>query len=138
MANSTYKDVALRLGGASTSVLTAITAYVNQHSLKRTCALMDSSAYSDTNRRYIPGLSGTTISINGWVNTTTDGILGPLVAAQTSVSKRFELKTYTNRFYNGNVFITDVQYSGKLNDMQTFSANFTFDGAVNRTSVTLS
>jgi hypothetical protein len=137
MANTTYKDVAIRIAGNGTSVLTTITAYVNKHDLKRTCALIDSSAYSDANRRYIPGLSGTTVSVNGWVNTTTDGILGPLVASQTSVSKRFELRAYASRFYNGNVFLSDVTYSGSLNNMQTFSANMTFDGAVNRTSVTL-
>lgn len=137
MANTTFKDIAIRIAGNGTSVLSAITAYVNKNDLKRTCALIESSAYSDLNRRYIPGLSGTTISLNGWVNTTTDGIFGPLVAAQTSVSKRFELKPYASRFYNGNVFLTDVQYSGSLNSMQTFSANLTFDGSVNRTSVTL-
>lgn len=137
MANTTYKDVAIRLAGNNTSTLVALTAYINQHNLKRTAALIDDSAYSDTNRRYIPGLAGTTVGINGWVNTTTDGIFGPLVNAVTSVSKRFELRTYANRFYNGSVFLSDVQYSGSLNNMQVFSANLTFDGAVNRTSVTL-
>src|SRR5689334_5569831 len=98
MANSTYKDVAIRLAGNATTTLVALTAYVNQHSLKRTAALIDDSAYSDANRRFIPGLAGTTVSINGWVNTTTDGIFGPLINTATSVSKRFELKIYANRF----------------------------------------
>lgn len=137
MANTTFKDAAIRIAGNNTSVLTAITPYVNKHDLKRTCALIESSAYSDLNRRYIPGLSGTTVAVNGWINTTTEGIFGPLVAAQTSVSKRFELKSYTGRYHNGNVFLSDVQISGSLNSMQTFSANMTFDGSVNRTSVAL-
>lgn len=137
MANKSYKDMGFRLAGNATSVLTDITAYINQEQLKRTIALIEDSAFSDPNRRYIPGLGGTTISVNGFVNTTTDGIFGPLIAAATSVSKRCEYKAHTGRYYNGNIFLSDVQYSGSLNNMEVFSANLTFDGSVNRTSVAL-
>ena len=137
MANTTFKDNAFRISGASTSVLTAITSYINQQDLKATLSLIESTAMGDTKRRYIPGLSGNSVTVNGMVNTTTDGIFGPLVSAATSVSKRFEYKAYASRFYNGNIFVSDVTYSGRLNQLQTFSATFSVDGNLNRTSVAL-
>ena len=137
MSNKTYKDMTFRIGGASTSILTDITAYINQQDLKATLSLIESTAMADSKRRYIPGLTGDTLSINGMVNTTTDGIFGPLVSASTSVSKRCEFKAYAGRFYTGNVFPSDVTYSGKTNSLETFSANFNVDGALNRTSVAL-
>lgn len=137
MANKTFKDMGFRLAGNGTSVLSDITAYINQQDLKATLSLIEQTAMGDTKRRYIPGLTGNTMTINGMVNSTTDGIFGPLISASTSVSKRSEFKSYANRFYNGNVFLSDVTYSGRTNQLQTFSANLTFDGALNRTSVAL-
>lgn len=137
MANTTYKDVALRIKN-STGTWITMTPYVNQHSLKRAIKLIEDTAYSDANSRFIPGVAGTTTSLNGWVNTTTEGIVGYSVANNTSASRSFELKVFASRYYNGSVFVSDTQVSGSLGNMQTFSLNLQFDGAVNRTSVALS
>ena len=136
MANTTMRDMGFKIDGAS-ATLVDIKAYCNQADLQRTLDLIEDTAMSDTNRSYLHGLAGTTISINGMVNTTTDGIFGPLVNAATSVTKTVEYKAYANRFYNGEVLLTNVQYSGSTNSLQTFSVSATFDGAVNRTSVAL-
>ncbi len=136
MANTTMRDMGFKIDGAS-ATLVDIKAYCKQADLQRTLDLIEDSAMSDTNRSYLHGLAGTTISINGMVNTTTDGIFGPLVNAATSVTKTVEYKAYANRFYNGEVLLTNIQYSGSTNSLQTFSASATFDGAVNRTSVAL-
>ena len=137
MANKTYKDMTFRISGSSTSTLSDITAYINQQDLKATLSLIEQTAMGDSKRRYIPGLTGDAVTVNGMVNTTTDGIFGPLISASTSVSKRFEFKAYTARFYNGQIFCSDVTYSGKTNALETFSASFSVDGACNRTSVAL-
>ena len=136
MANTTMRDMGFKIDGAS-ATLVDIKAYCNQADLQRTLDLIEDSAMSDVNRSYLHGLAGTTISINGMVNTTTDGIFGPLVNAATSITKTVEYKAYANRFYNGEVLLTNIQYSGSTNSLQTFSASATFDGAVNRTSVAL-
>lgn len=136
MANTTSRDQDFKIDNAS-ATLTSIKAYLNQIDLDRTLELIEDTAMSDTNRSYIHGLAGTKVSINGMVNTTTDGIFGPLVNAATSVTKTVEWKSYTGRYYNGEVLLTSVKYSGKTNSLQTFSADMTFDGAVNRTSVGL-
>jgi hypothetical protein len=125
-----------------TLVLTDITAYVNQASLQRSINLLDDSALSDGNRSVLTGLAGTTLSINGFVNTTVDNTFGPMIQAATSVTRTFEYRVFytnstTGRFYNGEVLLSNVQYSGSVDSLQTFSADMTVDGAVNRTTVAL-
>lgn len=136
MANTTYRDMAFKLDNAA-GTLTAYTTYLNQVDLQRTLDLIEDTAMGDTNRQYLHGLAGTTFSISGMVNTTTDAVFGPLVAAATSVTKTFEYKAYASRFYNGEVLLTGVQYSGSPNSLQTFSVSATIDSAVTRTSVAL-
>lgn len=136
MANTTYRDMDFKIDNASAS-LTSIKAYLNQVDLQRTLDLIEDSAMSDTNRSYLHGLAGTTLTINGMVNSTTDAIFGPFINAATSVTKTAEWKAYTARYYNGEVLLSNVQYSGSTNSLQTFSVSMTFDGAVNRTSVGL-
>ena len=136
MANTTYKNMTFKIDNASASI-TAITSYVNQASLQRAINLLDDSSLSDANRSVLTGLAGTTLSINGFVNTTTDGIFGPLIATATSITKTVEYGAYTGRYYNGEVLLSNVQYSGSVDNLQTFSADMTFDGAVTRTSVAL-
>jgi len=136
MANTTFRDQDFKIDNASAS-LTSIKAYLNQVDLDRTLELIEDTAMSDTNRQYLHGLGGTTFQISGMVNSTTDGIFGPLVAAATSVTKTVEWKAYASRFYNGEVLLTNVKYSGSTNNLQTFSASMTVDSAINRTSVAL-
>jgi hypothetical protein len=136
MANKVWKDATFSIDNASAS-LTALTAYVNQASLQRAINLLDDSALSDTNRSVLTGLAGTTMTINGFVNSTTDGIFGPLIATATSVTKTVQYGLYTGRYYNGEVLLSNIQYSGAVDSLQTFSADMTFDGAVNRTSAAL-
>src|SRR5512138_2578874 len=100
MANTTYKNVTFKIDNAATT-LTDITAYVNQASLQRAINLLEDTALSDANRSVLTGLAGTTVSINGFVNTTTDGIFGPLIAAATSVTKTTQYGAYAGRFYYG-------------------------------------
>lgn len=142
MANLTYKSMRFRLDN-STGIQN-LTAYVNQAQLQRAINLLEDTALSDANKSVLTGLAGTTLSINGFVNTTTDAMFGPLIAAATSVTKTFEYRILSTnstgtvgRFYNGEVLVSNVQYSGSVNNLQTFSADMTVDGAVNRTSASL-
>lgn len=136
MANTTYRDQDFKIDNAAAS-LVSIKAYLNQVDMQHTLDLIEDTAMSDTNRQYLHGLKGATFTISGMVNSTTDGIFGPLMAAATSVTKTFEYKAYTGRFYSGEVLLTNVQYSGSTNSLQTFSVSATIDGAVTRTSVGL-
>jgi hypothetical protein len=147
MANLTYKAMRFRLDKVNSTgveTITNITAYVNQASLQRSINLLEDTALSDANKSVLTGLAGTTLSLNGFVNTTTEGVFGPQIATATSVTKTFEYRTHaTNstgtvgRFYNGEVLLSNIQISGSVDSLQTFSLDMTVDGAVNRTTASL-
>ena len=136
MANTTYRDQDFKIDNAAAS-LTSIKSYLSAVDFERALELIEDTAMSDTNRSYLHGLTGKTVALSGMVNSTTDGIFGPIIAAATSVTKTAEWKAYTARYYNGEVLLSAVKYSGSNGSLQTFSVNVTFDGAVNRTSVGL-
>ena len=99
---------------------------------------------ADDERQYLFGVAGATIPLAGMVNSTTDAIFGPLIGNRTTITSTIEYRAYpTNstgnvgRFYNGEVLISSVEYSGSTNSLQTFSAEATFDGALNRTTAQL-
>ena len=133
MANQTYKNLTFKIDNASGS-LTAITSSLNQASLQGTQDALDDSALSDTVRSHQAGLAGSSLSLNGFVNSTTDPIFGPLVGQRTSITKTFEYYNGVS-YYTGEAFPSDVSYSGATNDLITFSATLTLDGAVTKTSV---
>lgn len=144
MANRLAKDIRVRLDtlSNSTGALTNITAYLNQVALQRALAILEDTGLNETNKSILFGLAGTTITLNGHINTTTEAIFGPLVNAATSVLKTLEYRAYpTNttgnigRFYFGEVLVSNVQISGAVGGLQVFSADLTFDGAVTRTTV---
>ena len=135
MANLTYKAMKFGIDNAG-GTFTDLTSYVNQESLQRAINLLDDTSLADANRSVLTGLAGTTISVSGFVNTTTDGIFGPLIATATSVTKTTQYGQSSARFYFGEALVSNVQYSGSTDNLQTFSVDLTFDGAVTRTSVT--
>lgn len=137
MANTTYRDMRFKLDGPS-ATLVDYTAYLQQVDLDRQLDLIEDTGMSDTNRSYLFGLAGTTFTISGMVNSTTEALLGPIMVAATSVTKTFEYRATTApKYYNGEVLLTNIKFSGATNSLQTFSASATIDGAINRTAVAL-
>lgn len=142
MANRIYKDQWFKIDNSTG--LTDITSYISSVSLRSTQDTIEDSAMGDTEKQYLFGLAGASIPISGMVNTTTDAIFGPLIGNRTTATKTVEYRIYTTNstgnvgmFYNGEVLVTSVEYSGSTNSLQTFSAEATFDGAINRTSAGL-
>lgn len=143
MANKIYKDIRVKIDGAA-ATLVDITSYLSSASLRAVQDTIEDTSMADEERSYLFGLAGATIPLAGMVNTTTDAIFGPLVGNRTTVTKTIEYRAYpTNstgsvgRFYNGEVLVTSVEYSGSVNSLETFSGEAIFDGAVNRTSAQL-
>ena len=134
--HKTGRDMGFRIDG-STGVLQDLSGDVNQQSIQRAVNLLEDTGMGEEERTFLPGLAGTTLSINGMSNTTTEAIFGPLVADNTSRTKTVEFKPHASRFYNGEVRVGNYQVSGSPDSLETFSADLTFDGAVNRTTVAL-
>lgn len=134
MPAKTSKDMGLRID--NTSTLVDITAYTNSQSLQSAIKDLDTSPLGAANRTRVLGMANVTVPINFFVNTTTDAIFGKCING-TSVSKTVEFKSYTGRYYNGEVWPTAVQFSGSSDNLQVGSATLVFTGLVNRTSVAL-
>lgn len=120
----------------STGALTAITSSVNNQSIQGVLSLLEDNSLADTDATFIPAMHHKTATFNGWVNSTTDGIFGPLVSDRTSITKTLEIYDGIS-YYNGEVYPTNVQISGSKDTLQTWSADLQISGAANRTSVAL-
>jgi len=143
MANKTDLDVRVKLDNAAGS-LTDITAYLTSAAIRGALDVLEDTALNDEERTYLPGKAGATIPLAGMVNTTTNAIFAPLIGNRTSITKTIEFRAYSTNstgnagaFHNGEVYLTNVEYSGSLNSIVTFSFDATFSGAVNNTSVAL-
>ena len=139
MGNKTYKDMRVRIDQTANTALVDITSYINSANLNRALNLLDDTALSDADRSVLKGLAGTTITLSGMVNSTTDLAFGPLINAATSVLKTVEYRAYatnstgnTGIFYYGECLVSNVTYSGSVDTLETFSVDLTFDGAVTR------
>jgi len=133
MANKWGNDAKLIIDNAAGSTAD-ISAYVNSAGIQGATDILEQTGFGNTNPDIMHGIARATIQINGFVNSTTDGIFGPLVGVRTSITK-------TTSFYNGLKYYTgeclpdNVQYSGDPASLLTFSSNLVIDGAVTRTSV---
>lgn len=133
MANQYANAIDFKIDNASAS-LTAIECYVNSASIQTVNEILDDTGLCDTTRSKIEGLASVTIPLNGWVNSTTEGIFGPLVGTRTSISKTWG---YYNgiQWYTGEGYPENVTFSGNVGELQTWSCNIVSDGAITRTSV---
>lgn len=136
MANPTGKDITFRLDNAAGSI-TALTSHLNSASLSSMQSTLEDSALGDDERTYVHGLAGSTVSIGGFFNSTVEAIFGPLIGNRTSATKTFEYSPYSGRYYNGEALISNVQLSGAPDSLETFSADLTISGAVNRATAAL-
>ena len=136
MAHFTFADMAVKIDNAATT-LTDITGSVNSVSFDGTMSVLEDTGLSDTQRTYLPGVADGTISLNGFVDSTTRGIFAPLVNQRTSITKTFELQIAASMFLNGEGYITDVAFSGAPDAIELWSCNLQITGAANSTSAAL-
>lgn len=136
MANLIYKDETIKIDNAS-ATLTDITPYCTSITINGSQDLIEDTAMNDEERSYLYGLAGATVQLAFIVNTTTDGIFGPLIGNRTTVTKTFQHAITTNKVFRGEFLNTSVEYSGSTNSLQTGSYSATLDGVMIKTSVAL-
>ena len=132
MANKWFFDTVVSIDNASGSTA-RITSYVNNHSIQSALNLMDQTGGGVTAHTFLPGLAGATISLNGFVNSTTSGIFAPLVGNRTSITKTLGINNGV-KWFKGEVWPSGIQFSGTPDNLETWSGDFTFEGAVSYTS----
>lgn len=129
--NTQYSDLKI---DSATGVLTSIGAYINSADVEGGQNLLDDTGLGMSNESMTPGLgTATRISINGFLNSTTEAIFGPLVDG-TSVQKTVELKHFTGRYHYGEVWPESVRLNKSPGQLQLFSATLVADAGLNRTS----
>ena len=133
MAHLISKDADFKIDNASASIV-SIKGSVNNASIQGIQDALDDSGLGDEERTYVYGLAGSTLPVNGWVNSTTEAIWGPLVGNRTSVEKTFGIKL-GGKWFTGECLPQDVTLTGNVGELQTWSANLQVTGAVTRTSV---
>jgi hypothetical protein len=132
MAVDTWKNLGFKIDSAAGSI-TDISAYVNSASLQAAITIIESTGIGATARTKQNGLGNITVPINGFVNSTTEAIFGPIING-TSITKTVEFKIRTGRYFTGEVIPSSIQFSGSPDTLQTFSAQLEFNGACTRTS----
>lgn len=129
-----YNVLLFKLDNAAGAV-TDITSYCNSQSITGSMNLIEGTVMNTEERPQYPGTAGATFSINGFVCSTTEGIFGPLIGNRTSVTKTFGFYNGI-KYFTGECFPTNVQFSGSPDNLEVWSADFTVDGAVTRTATT--
>ena len=133
MPTKTFKDLQVKIDNAA-GTITEITAFTSQASIEAAVEMLEDTGLNEEEKSVLPGLSGATVSLNGFVNSTTEGIFGPLVGNRTTVAKTFGIYNGL-KWYNGETYPNSVQLSGNRGELPVWSVGLTFDGAVTRTSV---
>lgn len=130
MANKLWKVVTAKVDNAS-GTLTTITGDVNNVSVSGEHPLVEDTGFGDSNASYLAGLvPGAVISMNGFINGTTEAIFAPLVGVYTSITKSVEVVfAGTTKKLFGECFVGNVTLNGAVGELSTWSADFTFSVA---------
>ena len=139
MANLSSKSMGVFVDNAS-GTLTDISGYVNSQSLATAITVLEDTGMGDIGQTSVLGLENlVTLSLSGWVNSTVDGIFGPVAVNNTSVTKTAQFKMSTALYYNGEFWPNSYEVSGTPDTLQTWSVELTSQNsnAINRTSKAL-
>ena len=127
--------------GDSTAALLDISDYVNSQSVRTAFDVFRVEGLNSDDPERQHGMADLSVPLNGWVNTTTEGIFGPLVGNRIAVTKTFAVglgvaKNSTSDWWiTGECVPTDVEFSGDPTSLQTWSCTLAQSGAITRTSV---
>jgi hypothetical protein len=132
MANQTWKAMQVKMDGAAGTIVD-ITSWTNDASIKAAQDTLEDSGFGMEEKIYKPGMEGSNFSLNGFINSTTEAIFGPLCGNYTSVLKTVGL--YDGQKWKiGECYPTDVTITGSVNSLLTWSAGFQVSGAITRTA----
>lgn len=135
MAHYTSKVMGFALD-SSTGVLTDISGSVNSQAINSAITILDDTGMGDTHHTTLAGLvSAESIPLNGFLNSTVEGIIGPLLVGGTSITKTVEFKAGGSKYYTGEMYPQDVSVSGSVDTVETWSMTLVAENGLTRTSV---
>ena len=114
--------------------LTDISNTLNSVSFPREAETLETTSFGSSDRSYVIGFTGATISIEGSFDATVDTHLAAIVGKTDSVSFEYgpEGTTSTYTKYTGECFLTSYETSAGVGDIVSYSAEFQITGAITR------
>ena len=114
--------------------LTDISNTLTDVSFPQSVDTAETSAFGNSAKSYIVGLTDATLSVSGNFDATVDAHLAAIVGKADSVSFEYgpEGSTATYTKYTGEAILTSYEKSGAIGDVVTYSAEFQVTGAVTR------
>ena len=125
------KDIDFKLDNAA-GTLTDLTAHVPNAAIRNAIDILDITSVGVSGPEVQHGIANVTIPINFFVNSTTEGIFGPLLN-RTSLEKTAAFYNGI-RWYTGEFFPSNVEFSGDAKSLIMGSCDLTIDGTITRTS----
>jgi hypothetical protein len=131
----------------STAALVDISDYVNTYAVRTAFEVFRIEGMNSDDPERQHGLADAAIPLNGFVNSTTEGIFGPHIVTRSNsttppnVSKTVVVgmgvpKNSTSDWWlTGEFKLGDVEFSGEPATIQTWSCNLLQSGALTRTSI---
>jgi hypothetical protein len=117
-------------GGSLTDISNTLT----DVSFPRSVDTAETSAFGDSAKTYIVGLSDATVSVSGNYDATVDAHLAGVLGQAATLSFEYGPEGSTSTFvkYTGECILTSYEKSGAIGDVVTYSAEFQVTGAVTR------
>lgn len=129
----TWKDFDFKIDDASGSIAD-ITSYTNSGTAGGGMDILSYIVFGASNRTKEAGIGDGTMQVNGFINSTTDAIFGPLVGARTSITKTCGLYNGLN-WITGEFYPIDTQISATAGELGTWSCTLELSGTPTHTSV---
>ena len=127
------KSTSLKVDNSGGS-LTDISNTLTDVSFPRSVDTAETSAFGDSAKTYIVGLSDATVSVSGNYDATVDAHLAGVLGQAATLSFEYGPEGSTSTFvkYTGECILTSYEKSGAIGDVVTYSAEFQVTGAVTR------
>lgn len=127
----------------STAALVDISDYVNSYAIRTAFETFRVEGMNSDDPERQHGLADASIPLNGWVNSTTEGIFGPhaVTRSTSNVSKTVAIghgvpkNSTSDWWFSGEFKLNDVEFSGDPASLQTWSCTLAQSGAITRTSI---
>lgn len=137
MAHETSEIVGFALDSTPGGSLVNLSGDINTVSVSGGKELLDDTGLGDTRRTRVPGLAGpTSVSINGWHNSTTRAIFTPTFF-DSDTSRTIEIKYATGSYWKGETYPENgTPFNANVAAVNTFNITFTAENGLSATSVT--
>ena len=135
MGNRNSDAVYIYIDNASATI-TDISGQVNSLSWDGGQNLLDDTGMSDSRHTVVAGLANASnASLNGWLNSTTEAIIGPLTDG-TSITKTLAISFDSSAtWWTGEVWPESVNLSAGVDELQAWSAELRAQNGLSSTSV---